>query len=237
MEVLRPLPESVIFRNPSVNHFGRFVLEKSMFIDAGVNVPYSYRCDNLTYSITNVCDQTAYHDEGIYLGETSPYTGVYFDPASVGMFTRIIDATPDFAIVLLGTTEKHVDGSTYASNTLLDADFPGSVWLGTSLVELLKNMREWTFMLDEPFNSEHPMAIYSKMAFDAMSTPQDVFDELDSLPDMHLARYLKGDPNHRSRLSNYPNMSVAMKNWFIEQMTLFPAKTTNQRLAELVIYR
>jgi hypothetical protein len=232
MEAVATIPDHVIFRNPSKDNFGSFILHKSIFVVDGVNTTYSGRCDNLTYSMELPTHRTNYHDEGIYLGETSPYTGHPFTPMD-GQWLRILDATPYFCITFVFCTQKLTDGSTRPADYILTGDFPGSLWFGKSIVELLKNMREWTFMLDEPFNSDHPMATYSKMAFDFLETPQYIYDELDSMPDMHLARFLKGDTNHREIYNNYPQMSEEMMNWFKEKLDQFPIKTTNQRLTEL----
>lgn len=232
MEPTAKVPNSVIFRNPSKNNFGSFILHKSMFIIDGVNTEYSGRCDNLTYSMELPTHRTAYHDEGIYLGEISPYTGYPFSIMD-GQWIRILDATPHFCITFVSCTQKLLDGSTRPADYILTGDFPGSLWFGKSIVELLKNMREWSFMLEEPFNSDHPMAIYSKLAFDFLETPQYIYDELDSLPDMHLARFLKGNTNHREILDNYPQMSEVMMEWFKEKLNQFPIKTTNQRLQDL----
>lgn len=232
MEVIAKVPERVIFRDPSANNFGYFMLHKSMFIIDGINTEYSGRCDNLTYSMELPTHNTKYHNEGIYLGETSPYTNRKFMPSD-GQWIRIIDATPHFCITFVSCTFTDTDGSSYAADYILNGDFPASLWWGKSIIELLKNMREWSFMLEEPFFSDHPMALYSKMAFDILETPQSVYDELDSLPDMHLARFLKGDENHREIYQNYPQMSDNIKNWFSEKLQEFSIKTTNQRLLEI----
>jgi hypothetical protein len=90
-------------------------------------------------------------------------------------------------------------------------------------------------MVDAPFNSDHPMATYSKTAIDTLNPPQNIMDEIDALPDMHLARFLKGDPNHRDVVENFPQMSDDMRNWFEEKLQEFKPRTTNERLLELNI--
>ena len=234
MELTPKLPDQVTFRQPSPNNFGYFILAKSMLIIDGTNVAYSGRCDTMTYSTEGVAHGTAYHNEGIYLGETSPYTGHLYN-TSDGAWVRVIDDTPNFCIIYTSCKQRLLDGSTYPADHILRGDFPASLWYGKSLIELFKNMREWSFMLEEPFNSDHPMATYSKLALDTLEVPQEFLDEIDSLPDMHLARFLKGDPDHRDILENYPQMSEAMMDWFKEKMELYPHITTNQRLMDLEI--
>jgi hypothetical protein len=234
MELTPKLPDQVTFRQPSPNNFGYFMLAKSVFIIDGINTVYSGRCDNMTYSTECVAYKSAYHDEGIYLGEVSPYTGHLYT-ISDGIWVRIIDDTPNFCIIFASCKQTLIDGSTYPADHILRGDFPASLWSGKSLIELFKNMREWSFMLEEPFNSDHPMATHSKLAFDTLNLPQEFLDEIDSLPDMHLARFLKGDPNHRDILENYPQMSEAMMDWFKEKMEAYPHITTNQRIIDLEI--
>ena len=79
------------------------------------------------------------------------------------------------------------------------------------------------------------MATYSKTAIDTLNPPQNIMDEIDALPDMHLARFLKGDPNHRDVVENFPQMSDDMRNWFEEKLQEFKPRTTNERLLELNI--
>jgi hypothetical protein len=71
------------------------------------------------------------------------------------------------------------------------------MWLGRSIYQLFKNIREWSFMVDEPFNSDHPMATYSKLVIDSLNPPQEILDEIDAMPDMHLAKFLKGEANYK----------------------------------------
>jgi len=235
MDNATPLPEKIIFREPSDNAYGFFMLHKSIFVIDGHNTAYSGRCDNMTYALELPTHNTVYHDEGIYVGETSPYTGHYLSRSDVAAFQKIIDAAPNFCITYMTFISQNIDGSVSPAQYIADGDFPGALWFGKSLIELLKTIREWSFMVEEPFNSDHPMAVYSKLVFDTLETPQFIFEELDSLPDMHLSRFLKGDPNHRSRVSGFPQMSDNMMKWFKEKLLQFPPKTTNQRLLEIEI--
>lgn len=235
MDNATPLPERVIFREPRDNVNGFFMLHKSLFVIDGYNTAYSGRCDNMTYAIELPTHNTPYHDEGMYIGETSPYTGHHLSRSDVAAFQKIIDAAPDFCLTYMTFINQTIDGSVYPAEYIADGDFPGALWFGKSLIELLKNIREWSFMVEPPFNSDHPMAYYSKLVFNTLNPPQGVLDEIDALPDMHLARFLKGDPNHRDRISGFPQMSQYMIDWFKEKLVEFPPKTTNQRLLELEI--
>jgi hypothetical protein len=108
------------------------------------------------------------------------------------------------------------DGKMVSSLYLQRGPWSRSLELGPSFGELLKIMREWSLMLSPPFNlSEHPMAIFSKMFFDELNPPEEILVEIDSYPDMHLVKYLKGDENHRELDSGFPEMSDAMKDWVV----------------------
>lgn len=235
MDLAPTIPENILFRAPSPQNPGAFVLGKSLLIVEGENVTRSNRCDNLTYSWELPCHRTDYHNDGIYLGETSIYTGRKFTTEDVKGFVRIIEVPGKFCI------SYYICHSRINNNIIDDGDYilfdnyPASLWYGKSLIELFKNMREWTMLLGDPFNLNHPMSEISELAFSTFDPPDWFFQELDSLPDMHLVRFLKGDSDHRNFIENFPQMSDRMINWFKEKINLYPPKTTLQRISELQI--
>jgi hypothetical protein len=236
MEHSQSLPDWVTFRDASPANRGRFMLHKSLLVVDGVNTPYSGRCDSLTYSMELPTVHTPYHDEGMYMGETSPYTGMPLGILDIQSGVKVIDAAPHFVITYVAFYQNTIDGNTFATDDLFHTSgAPCTIWFGTSIIELLKNMREWSFMVEEPFNSDHPMAIYSKLALDILEIPLGLLHEIDSLPDMHLARYLKGDVNHRQLSETYPQMSPKMMAWFKEKQQEFAPKETTQMLREIEI--
>ena len=228
MDYTQQISDRIIFRDPASGHFGYFALMKSIFVVDGVYPSvWSGRCDNLTYNSTFVTYQTPYHDESMYAGENIPI-------ANWGYWNRVIDATPDFCIMFMSCKEPSLTPSFSLADYYFEG-FPSTLWFGKTLIELFKNIREWSFMVEEPFNSDHPMAYYSKKAIDVLEIPQFVLDEIDSLPDMHLARFLKGDPDHRDLIEDFPQMSDEMKSWFTDKLEQFKPISTNQRLLELNI--
>jgi len=228
MDHINRISDRLMFRDPAVGHFGYFALMKSIFVVDGVYPSvWSGRCDNLTYNSTFVTYQTPYHSESMYAGENIPIANWWY-------WNKVIDATPDFCIMFMSCKENSLTPSTAIADYYFEG-FPSTLWFGKTLIELFKNIREWSFMVDAPFNSDHPMAMYSKMALETLNPPQTVLDEIDALPDMHLARYLKGDPNHRDLVEGFPQMSDDMKMWFNEKLDEFAPKTTNARLLELDI--
>ena len=230
------LLDSVMFRPPLVSNEGCFILHKSIFIVDGQNVPRTYRCDNLTYNVELPIYNTPYHDEGIYIGEKSKWDNFTLGIDNVFDWIVILDFTPFFCFTFTKFVNKSIEnGQNVNAYEIQHNSSPSALWPAKTLIELLKNMREWMFMLEEPFNLDHPMATYSKLAFDKLETPQWVFDELDSLPDMHLARFLKGNPNHRDDLEDFPQMSNELKDWLKQKMNQYKSVSTNQRLRDLVI--
>jgi hypothetical protein len=101
--------------------------------------------------------------------------------------------------------------------------------MGRSIFQLFKTMREWSFMIEEPFNSDHPFAIYSKMAIDMLEIPQDILDEIDTMPDMHLAKFLKGQTDYKL-IPAHPAMSQAFKQWIVDTTEKYPTLTFEQKL-------
>jgi hypothetical protein len=232
MDITQRLSDSILFRPPAKNVPGYFMLLKSIFVVDGVNTadnnsPYANRCDNLTYNATFVTQRTPYHHESYHAGDDIPVE-------NFTTWLRVIDAAPDFCISFVALKEKHLDGSNYVADYLFDGK-PSTLWYGKSMIELFKNIREWSFMVEDPFKLDHPMATYSKKALDILNPPQNILDEIDSLPDMHLARFLKGDPNHRDLVDDFPQMSEEFKEWLIIKLEDFRPKSTVERLLELKI--
>lgn len=227
MDYINRIPDQLLFRNPGKGLPGYFALMKGVFVIDGETVIYSDRCDNLTYNSTFVTSGTKYHSDSMYAGE-----GI--SVSNWGYWNRVIDGTPDFCIMFMSAKEIHLSGSSFTANYHFEG-YPSTLWFASSIIELFKNIREWSFMVDEPFNSDHPMATYSKLAIEKLNPPQDILDEIDNLPDMHLARFLKGDPNHRDVVENFPQMSDNFKVWFEEKLEQFKPRTTNERLLELEI--
>jgi hypothetical protein len=121
------------------------------------------------------------------------------------------------------------------ASEIQEGNYPAAMRSGLSLGEFFKITREWSFMVEAPFNSEHPHAAYSKMVFDTLNPPQEILDEIDSMPDMHLARFLKGDTNYKDYVEDFPQMSENMIAWFKTKLEEFPPKSISQHLEEIVI--
>jgi hypothetical protein len=235
MDQVYLFPENKVFRPPNALNQGKFCLMKSMFIIDGYNVPRSGRCDNMTYSVESTTFGTEFEDEDLHVGKYSPYLDMTLSPHHVGGMEVLLDASPLFCIIVIRFSTPRLDGGTIFSPEIQEGEYPASTRGASSLVELFKNLREWSLMVEEPFNSEHPHAVYSKLFFDTLSTPQSILDEIDSMPDMHLARFLKGDENHTDKVDGFPQMSEEMISWFKTKLEQFPRKTTSERLEEIII--
>lgn len=196
------------------NH-GFFVLMKSQVVVEGSGgYPRMGRCDNLSYAPVNVAVGTPYEDEASTAIRKSPYAKYGFTINNLGMFTRVIDASPDFFIVYIEMVEKTPLGSIPALHLEGGGGSPSSMWIGKTIPQLLKNIREWAAMTEEPFNLDHPMATYSKKFFDITNPSESIISEIDSYPDMHLFRFLKNEENYKDETFPYPSLSINAKAWF-----------------------
>lgn len=110
---------------------------------------------------------------------------------------------------------------------------PSTMWAAKSIFQLFKTLREWSFLAEEPFNSDHPMATYSKLVFDVLNPPQTILDEIDSLPDMHLAKFLKGEPDYKLIPHPYPAVSDEFKAWVLQLSIDYPEKSFEEMLEDL----
>ncbi len=235
MEKIPGLPEKIIFREPNVLNQGQFFLMKPMFVMDGHNVPRSGRCDSMTYSVVPVSANTNYANQGLGFGDYSPYLGMTLSLHHISAQSVFLDASPLFCFFYIKWATPGLDNRFIHAPEIQEGLHPGSMWAGLSIAELFKNMREWSFMVDKPFNSKHPMAIYSKLVFDTLNPPQSILQEIDAMPDMHLARFLRGDKNHRSYVDGFPQMSDEMTAWFKIQLEKYPRKSTSEYLQEIIL--
>jgi hypothetical protein len=106
------------------------------------------------------------------------------------------------------------------------------MWYGRTIFSLFKNMREWSLLTEEPFNSDHPMALYSKKAFEVLNPSQSIVDEIDAMPDMHLAKFLKGNENYRDIPMPYPDASQELKDWVVQMSINFADTPLEEHLAK-----
>lgn len=231
------LSDDVIFRPPASEppgYTGVFQLMKSFFVVEGLNVPRTGRCENLCYSSDSPVVGTRYENEVNLLGKQSPFSETPLKTENLKTVRWVMDVKGIFSIVYLEYTEQPVMyGESRDSMYLEQDDSPSSMWVGRTIQELLKNMREWSFMVDEPFNSDHPVANLSKKAFEYMDTPSWVYEEIDAMPDMHLSRFLKGDPNYRDVVYGFPQMSDEMISWLSNHFKNNKFKSLEQMLEEL----
>lgn len=228
-------PQEIIFRDPNKSNKGIFILHKSYFVIEGFNFPRAGRCDNFTYTGVSPTYGTEYQGESVTIGNKNLSFSVQDPEIENGMvWTQFLEVPGKFCLTY---TEPVIAGnkSKTEAKDFEDGMNPAALWYGKSLIELFKIMREWSLMVEDPFNLDHPMAIYSKMVFDTLQPPSDIMEEIDVLPDMHLFRFLKGDDNHRERQEDFPKMSTEMMHWFLKKMEEYPKTTTREKLKNLVI--
>jgi hypothetical protein len=221
------LEQEILLRSSDPSLKGVFILLKSAFLQEGVNTGKSSalgRCDNLTYTGILVSEGTEYANHAHSWYYKTIVSDVQLEVIKVAKFAFPIVLHPKF---LIGYLEMNVWHDSEADPT------PSTMWGAKSIFQLFKNMREWSFMADGPFNSDHPMATYSKLLFETLEVPSSILEEIDSLPDMHLAKFLKGEENYKSIPHPYPEVSQEFKDW-ITQLTIdYPEKSFEDIIGEL----
>lgn len=226
------LEMDTLLRQPSLDNCGFFSIQKSQLLVAGVNAPDVARCDNLSYAPIWPTVNTEYEHEASMLNKKSPYSQYEFTFANVKRFVNIIDMSPDLFITYVELQEMTPQGPVPARH-MEDDGACSAIWHGHSMPELLKNLREWQAVAAEPFNSTHPMSIISSKFFELLNPAQEILEEIDAMPDMHLARFLRGDENHRQHIVNFPHMSQAMMDWIVEVTEQYPYIDTAARISSL----
>jgi hypothetical protein len=207
--------KETLLRNCTSETFGVFMLQKIKFLNVqNVETP---RCDNLTYSGTNVVDGTEYANEALAVDVKSAFTDTKIESRKVVRFERVIDASPQFMIIYVEMTHSVQQGRGEAT--------PGVMWWGRSFFHLLKNMREWSIINNEGIDPNHPMGIYSSIALTELAPSQEMLNEIDGWPDMHLAKFLKGNQDYRAIPGNFPEPSEEMKQWVLSLASTYQEKT------------
>lgn len=207
---------------------GVFFIQKCIFMEEGKNVNKAGRCENLTYGGISVAMGTPYENETWESGWKSDYDDFELQVTGIEKWGHVISVVPHFFIDYIQIKYTSVDGS-HGTLDLEKRALPMSMWLGRSIYQLFKTLREWSFMVEEPFNSDHPMAIYSKMAIDLLEVPQAIMDEIDAMPDMHLAKFLKGQEDYKV-IPAHPAISQEFKQWIIEMSEKYPTLTFEEQL-------
>ena len=202
------------------NESGFFNLFKVFYLISGVNAPEAERCDNLTIAGALVAIGTEYEGEQLMIGKKSIYSDSILKAEHIVQVERLVFYPDNF---MINYVEINHD---YLSPLLGYVDLekeqaPSSMWMAKSIYQLFKIIREWSFMVESPFNSDHPMATYSKAAIDLLNPPQAVLDEIDGMPDMHLAKFLKGQDDYKL-IPIHPKISDTFKNWIIEITEQYP---------------
>ena len=228
----RQIDTEILLRREKPGIPGIFCLCKTEFISYPSNHEYSNRCDNYSFSNVRLTKGTSYEDHAVAL-YTSPTSSVTLtqkehgaDFNTVKLYNNVIDCAPEFSIIYLEFMAISKEKSLY---DVEKQDFPFSMWVARSIFQLLKNMREWQFAY-ENLDSMNPMAIYSNRALQVLNPPQNIIDEIDSWPDMHLSMFIKGNPDYKKIPHPYPEPSEDMENWILEKSELHKKQDDEQIL-------
>lgn len=207
---------------------GVFYLQKCIFINEGKNVNRAGRCENLTYGGIGIAIGTPYENQTWESGWKSDYDDFELQLTDIEKWGHIISVVPDFFIDYIQIKYITTDG-VFGVRDIQKQAAPMSMWIAKSIYQLFKIIREWSFMVDEPFNSDHPMAQYSKLVYDKLQPPQNILDEIDAMPDMHLAKFLKGNPDYKSIPTHSP-VSQDFKNWILELCETYKELSFKEKL-------
>jgi hypothetical protein len=207
---------------------GAFYLESCVFIETGENVPQSNRCDNLSYSSRSPVWGTPYQNETWETEHKSEFDDFELTVKSLEKWGHVMSPVPHFFIDFIQIKQTGKDGSSGPPD-LQTSHTPMSMWFGRSIYQLFKTMREWSFMIEEPFNCDHPMALLSKQVFEVLEVPQIILNEIDAMPDMHLAKFLKGQDDYKI-IPPHPSMSQNFKQWIINTCEKYPELTFEQKM-------
>jgi hypothetical protein len=220
------LDTETLLRNSDPKITGVFLLEKCAFVVEGETTGSSdiARCDNVTFSGLVPTEGTPYASHAHSFHSTTLVSNRVLEIPKVVKSEHPIAVTPHFYI-------RYFEMSTWFDT---EADpTPSTMWAAKSIFQLFKTLREWSFLVEEPFNSDHPMATYSKLVFTTLSPPQAIIDEIDALPDMHLAKFLKGQPDYKLIPHPYPEVSEEFKAWVLQLAIDYPKKSFEDMLDEL----
>jgi hypothetical protein len=218
--------KNIIYRKPEINQSGFFQIMKS--------IPLS-QITSQDAVVNRRCDRGWYGPTGINWSPDSgtPYGTRVESIKYIMTEMRLIDYPSKFIFSYCeyGERAKDQNGIKHwkrRADLEYSEDYDGLYQLGAearTIQEFFKNMREWSFMVDEPFSSTEPIAVYSKMFLDTISPPNSILDEIDSWPDMHLEKFLKGDTNARARNVDFPDISAEFRTWFDAIMDEFSDMT------------
>ena len=176
---------------------GIFMLQKTKFLSAhGINVVHD----------------TKYANESFVIDVKSGLTGTKVESRQVARYEKVIDASPQFMIIYLEFKPLKKTG---ADIDIQKQSTPSVMWYGRSFFHLLKNIREWSLVNTEGIDTNHPMGIYSNIALTEFDPSQEILNEIDGWPDMHLAKFLKGNKNYKEIPKDFPDPTEEMKPWVL----------------------
>lgn len=220
------LNTDILLRGSDPSIKGVFMLNKCVFFieNEFYGTGDSGRCDNISFIGMLPTENTPYASHAHSFEVKSIVSDTVLEIPKVVVFEYAVAATPHFYI-------RYMEMDTWFDSEIDPT--PSTMWVAKSIFQLFKNLREWSFLADEPFNSDHPMAIYSKLVFDVLNPPQEIIDEIDALPDMHLAKFLKGETDYKLIPHPYPEVSQAFKDWVLQLSVDYPEKSFEDMLEEL----
>ena len=206
-----------------------FGIQQGMYVDQGqfkfldpdsLNDIDKVRCDNLNW----VGDGFTYKD-----GQKKVFGDGWIRLSNVSYWSYVLDVAPEFFVTYMELSsplgfEESLNIETFSPP--LDQQ----TWWSKSLAELLRSAYEWSYVVDDPWNNTEAIAACSRKLFDILDFPEALIQEIESYPDMHVFKYLKGDINARLRPVSFPNVSDEMREFFTEKMQQYPPLLPHERI-------
>ena len=219
---MEPINYSNFFKVVGQNdNQGLFVLARAILIDSSGLEDSMVRCDSGNYG-----------PQGLLWNEESEFPfGIDWIPtvSHLQTFEIVLDYAPHFYIIYIEVPEMKAISSavtfTYSDSKYETTKEASRLWSARTIQELFKNMFEWSSVYEEPFNNREKIAEYSKYSLELLDIPENIANEINQLPDMHLYRYLKGDLFAQERPSNIPNMSEQFILWLKSKIDTQRPKT------------
>lgn len=216
-----------LLRNCHANTPGVFILHKAKFLSAKPDEDQYDLCTNLTYTGVQVTEGTSYQNEEVFVNRKQNNDDEIFEVRSIVRYQKVIDASPDIVIVYI---EFQSSSPEKAMKDIQHESTPSLMWYGRSFFHLLKNMREWQYVHINNIDENHPMGIYSNIAIEKLNPSQELLNEIDGWPDMHLAKFFKGNEDYKLIPENFPEPSEEMKQWVLSLALEYREKTFSESI-------
>lgn len=217
-----------IFKSFSPTNHGLFGIQQAMYLDQG-----EFKLvdpDSMKEMDKKRCDDLNWAGIGFTYSQGEKIFGDgWVRMQNVSYWSYVLDVAPEFFVTYMEITsplglEESLKLETFSP------PIDQQTWWSKSLAEFLRNAYEWSRVVDDPWNNTERIAYCSRRMFEILQFPDDLIQEIDSYPDMHVFKYLKGDTNARLRPTSFPDVSDEMKEFFWAKVQQYPPLLPHERI-------